>query len=171
MRPEHEDEQEEIIYVSKTELKRDMEELQALGEELVSLSPSQRKKVPLDEDLQDALILADKLKPKKEAFRRHLQFIGKLMRGRDPEPIKAALEVIRNRHNRAAKLLHQLEELRDELITQGDSRINELVSEHPSIDRQKLRQLVRNAKKEQEKKSAPKAYREIFQYLKENMAK
>ena len=73
--------EEEIIWVSKTELKRDMEELQKLGEELVSLKPSVLEKFPLSDDLRDAIKDAQRFT--KEARRRQLQYIGKIMRNED----------------------------------------------------------------------------------------
>ena len=64
-------------------------------------------------------------------------------------------------------LFHKLEHIRDELIEVGDNKINELVSEYPELDRQRLRQLTRQAKKEKAANKPAKAYREIFQCLKE----
>ena len=83
------EEEEEIIWVSKTELKKDMEDLQKLGEELASLKPSVLEKFPLSEDLADAIKDAQRFK--NEARRRQLQYIGKLMRFEDPEPLQACL--------------------------------------------------------------------------------
>ncbi|MGR5488270.1 ribosome biogenesis factor YjgA, partial [Vibrio alfacsensis] len=84
------EEEEEIIWVSRTEMKNDMEELQKLGEELVGLKPAVLDKFPLSEDLREAV--ADAQRFKNEARRRQLQYIGKLMRTEDPEPIQAALD-------------------------------------------------------------------------------
>ncbi|WP_087016691.1 ribosome biogenesis factor YjgA [Thaumasiovibrio subtropicus] len=159
------EEEEEIIWVSKTEMKRDMEALQALGEELVELKPNALAKVPLDEDLLDAIHDAQRFK--NEARRRQLQYIGKLMRSIDPEPIQAALDKLRNKHAQVTAKLHKLENTRDELIEKGDAGIEAIVQEHPQADRQRLRQLVRQAKKEKAANKPAKAYREIFQYLKE----
>jgi ribosome-associated protein len=73
---------------SKTQVKKEMTALQKLGEDLVALSPGARAKLDLDDELKDALALADKLVKKHEALRRHIQFIGRLMRTRDLEPIE-----------------------------------------------------------------------------------
>lgn len=62
--------------------------------------------------------------------------------------------------------MHKLELIRDELIEQGDSAINPLVDEYPTLDRQHLRNLIRAAQKEKQANKPPKNYREIFQYLK-----
>ncbi|MGL4826599.1 MAG: ribosome biogenesis factor YjgA [Vibrionaceae bacterium] len=158
------EEPEEIIIVSRSELKRDVEELQKLGEALVELKPAALAKIPLDEELHHAVTQARTFE--REAKRRQLQYIGKLMRSRDPEPIQDALNVLRNKDNQQAALLHKLETLRNKIVELGDAAINEVVSQFPQADRQKLRQLARVAKKEQLENRPPKAYREIFQYLK-----
>ena len=98
---------------SKSQMKRESEALQDLGEELVNLKPTELAKVPLDEELQDAIALAHRLKGKREAWRRHLQFIGRLMRSRDITEIEQALDVIRSRHVAGNARMHKLELLRE----------------------------------------------------------
>ncbi len=158
------EEGEEIIWVSKTEMKEDMEALQVLGEELVGLKPSVLDKIPLREELRDAIDNAQRFK--NEAKRRQLQYIGKLMRSEDPEPIQAALDKIRNKHSQMTAELHKLEALRDRVVEEGDSAISEVMDRFPNADRQRLRQLSRQAAKEKQNSKPPKAYREIFQVLK-----
>ncbi|AOM42139.1 ribosome biogenesis factor YjgA [Xenorhabdus hominickii] len=159
-----EEEEEEIIWVSKSEIKRDAEILKKLGTELVELSKNQLEKIPLDEDLLAAIELAQKIK--REGRRRQLQLIGKLLRARDPEPITTALDKLKNRHNQQIVILHKLEELRDKLL-ENDDALEEVVTLYPHTDRQQLRTLVRNAKKEKAANKPPKSYRQIYQYLKE----
>ncbi|WP_340609608.1 ribosome biogenesis factor YjgA [Xenorhabdus bharatensis] len=159
-----EEEEEEIIWVSKSEIKRDAEELKKLGAELVELSKSELERIPLDEDLLAAIELAQRIK--REGRRRQLQLIGKLLRARDPEPITIALDKLKNRHNQQIVILHKLEELRDKLL-ESDNALEEVVTLYPHTDRQQLRTLVRNAKKEKAANKPPKSYRQIFQYLKE----
>ena len=158
------EEQEEIIWVSKSEIKRDAEDLKQLGEKLVNLTKANLTKVPLDDSLKDAIELAQRLQ--KEARRRQLQYIGKLLRSIDAEPIREALEKIENKHNQQQAMLHKLEILRDELVTKGDAALTDLLNEHPSADRQQLRNLIRAAQKEKEQNKPSKAYREIYQILK-----
>ena len=158
------EDQEEIIWVSKSEIKRDAEDLKQLGEKLVNLTKANLTKVPLDDSLKDAIELAQRLQ--KEARRRQLQYIGKLLRSIDAEPIREALEKIENKHNQQQAMLHKLEILRDELITKGDAALTDLLNEHPSADRQQLRNLIRVAQKEKEQNKPSKAYREIYQILK-----
>ena len=158
------EDQEEIIWVSKSEIKRDAEDLKQLGEKLVNLTKANLTKVPLDDSLKDAIELAQRLQ--KEARRRQLQYIGKLLRSIDAEPIREALEKIENKHNQQQAMLHKLEILRDELITKGDAALTDLLNEHPSADRQQLRNLIRATQKEKEQNKPSKAYREIYQILK-----
>ena len=157
------EDQEEIIWVSKSEIKRDAEDLKQLGEKLVNLTKANLTKVPLDDSLKDAIELAQRLQ--KEARRRQLQYIGKLLRSIDAEPIREALEKIENKHNQQQAMLHKLEILRDELVAKGDVALTDLLNERPSADRQQLRNLIRAAQKEKEQNKPSKAYREIYQIL------
>ncbi|TXH98152.1 MAG: DUF615 domain-containing protein [Rheinheimera sp.] len=150
---------------SKTQVKKEMHALQALGEELVALSPAARAKIPMDNDLVEALKLADKLVKKHEAYRRHMQFIGKIMRGTDLEPIERALAVVRNTNQAATRKFHLIEDWRDKLIANSDA-VTEFIAEYPQVEIQQLRTLIRNAKKEQEKNQPAKSYRELFQLIK-----
>ncbi len=159
------EEEEEIIWVSKTEMKNDMIELQKLGEELVELKPSVLEKFPLPDDLADAIKDAQRFD--KEARRRQLQYIGKIMRNIDPEPLQAALDKVRNKHSQSTAMLHKLEEMRDRIVEEGDKAIEDVLAIYPDVDRQRLRQLARQARKEKEGSKPPKASREIFQLLKD----
>lgn len=150
---------------SKSQIKREMHALQELGEELVALSPAARAKLPLDEELTIALVLADKLSKKHEALRRHIQFIGRLMRDRDLKELEQGLALLRNTNQAATRQFHKIEQLRDKMLEDNDV-VTAFIADHPTVDTQQLRQLIRNAKKEQEKQLPPKAYRELFQLIK-----
>ena len=163
--PDNEEEDDEIIWVSKSEIKRDAEELKRLGSELVELSKNSLDKIPLDEDLRAAIELAKKIK--KEGYRRQIQLIGKMLRSRDEEPIRLALDKLKNRHNQQVALFHKLEMLRDRLIEQGDEAIPDVLTLYPHADRQQLRSMIRNAQKEKASEKPPKSSRQIFQYLRE----
>ena len=162
---ENEDEDDEIIWVSKSEIKRDAEELKRLGMELMELGKNALDKIPLDEDLRAAIDLAQKIK--KEGRRRQLQLIGKMLRSRDVEPIETALDKLKNRHNQQVSLFHKLEMLRDRLVEEGDEAVPTVLELYPEADRQQLRALIRNAQKEKATNKPPKSYRQIFQYLRE----
>ncbi len=161
----HEEEDEEIIWVSKSEIKRDAEELKRLGAELVDLGKNALDKIPLDERLRTEIELAQRIK--KEGRRRQLQLIGKIMRSMDVEPIRQALDKLKNRHNQQVALFHKLESLRDRLIEQGDDAMAEVIALYPQADRQQLRSMIRNAQKEKAGNKPPKSARLIFQYLRE----
>ena len=160
-----EEEDEEIIWVSKSEIKRDAEELKRLGAELVDLGKNSLDKIPLDERLRTEIELAQRIK--KEGRRRQLQLIGKLLRSIDVEPIRVALDKLKNRHNQQVALFHKLEMLRDRLIEEGDEAMSDVIALYPDADRQQLRSMIRNAQKEKAGNKPPKSARQIFQYLRE----
>ncbi|MGK2959736.1 MAG: ribosome biogenesis factor YjgA [Candidatus Malihini olakiniferum] len=158
-------EDDEIIWVSKSEIKRDAEVLKDLGIELIELGKNALKRIPLDGDLRAAIELAQRIK--KEGLRRQVQLIGKMLRARDPKPIKTALDKLNNRHNQQVALFHKLEQLRDRLIEEGDDAISDILAPYQTTDHQQLRSLVRNAQKEKTTNKPPKSYHQIFQYLRE----
>lgn len=90
-----------------------------------------------------------------------------MLRQRDPEPIQTALDKLNNRHNQQVALFHKLEQIRDRLIDEGDDVIAVVLDLYPQADRQQLRSLIRNAKKEKATNKPPKSARQIFQYLRE----
>lgn len=160
------EEQQEEHYVSKSQRKRDMLALQELGEHLVKLKPEQLAKVPLPEDLEQAILEAQRIKSR-SAHKRQLQFIGRIMRDIDAEPIQQAMETLEARSAQAAARLHLLEQWRERLIEEGDAALGELLAEHPHADRQHLRQLIRKAKKEHTQSGPHTHARALFRYLRE----
>lgn len=155
--------------LSKTQIKAQMVERQKLGESLVHLGQSSLAKVPMEPDLLDAVMLARKILRKKEGYRRQLQLIGKIMRHTDIGPIEQALSNIKSAHKKLNDAFHDIEILRDDILKEGDSKIEATITDHPQLDRQKLRQYVRQANKQQAENKPPKASRELFQYLKQNI--
>ncbi|MDN7124288.1 ribosome-associated protein [Pseudidiomarina sp. 1APP75-32.1] len=154
-------------FVSKSQLKREAEAQQELGRQLVDLSAGKLDKMPLDAELLDAIQLAQRIRNKREGFRRQLQHIGKMMRHRDTAPIEQALDELEHAHHEQNALFHQLEKYRDEILADGDSAIQEFLTDYPLADRQKLRQLYRQAQKQQQQGKPPAAARELFKYLRE----
>ena len=150
---------------SKSALKREMTELQSLGTELVSLSKDQLKKIDLPDDLRDAVRDAQRF-TQHEAHRRQLQYIGKLMRSLDAGPIRAALDEIKGVSAAANARMHALERLRSRFL-EDEAVIAEIAAEHPQADLQHLRQLRRNALKEQQLGKPPRAFRELYRALRE----
>lgn len=153
-------------YISKSQAKRDVEVLQKLGLKLMELSKNALQTFDLDENLLDAIILAQSIHSH-SGHRRQVQLIGKLMRQADADAIRLKLERYHVPAVEANKHFHKLEKWRDHLLAEGDTAINELLTEYPDFERSRLRQFIRNAKKEAEKNKPPKSARQLFQYLKE----
>lgn len=152
---------------SKSELKRQMHARQSLGEELARLNDQQLDALPLsDEKLLLALRETRRIKSK-NALRRHLQYIGKLMRDLDPEPVRAALENLRRPAREASAAFHQLERLRDDVLARGVSGVEQIMQRWPEADRQHLRQLVLQHQREHKAEKPPAASRRLFRYLRE----
>ncbi|TNG95515.1 ribosome-associated protein [Pasteurellaceae bacterium USgator11] len=162
---ELDEEQEEIIWVSKSEIKRDAEALKKFGAKLVALTAANLERIPLDEKLADAIALAQR--SQRGALRRQLQYIGKLLRNTDIEPLQEALDKLENKHNQQQAMFHRLEQLRDQLLESDNNNVlSQLIALYPALDIQHLRNLIRAAQKERATQKPPKFYREIFQYLK-----
>lgn len=132
---------------SALEVATAMQALQDLGARLVALSEADLAGVPLDESLRDAVELARRLDQPK-AIERQLQFIGKLMRGIDPAPIAQALELVAQGRGFAAQQSDLVQRWRARLLSEGDAACNAFVREYPSVERQRLRQLARQARKD-----------------------
>ena len=153
---------------SKSQLKREMTALQKLGAELIANSRDRVKRVPMPEDVRDAILECQKITDH-EGRRRQLQYVGKKMRTLEEHEIAAIQKVIdswRGTSKADAAALHLIERRRDKLLA-NDAALTELLAKHPELDAQQLRTLIRNARKEQAENKPPKAYREIFQILKD----
>lgn len=154
---------------SKSQLKRDSSALQDLGEELMALTPEQLARLDLPPELLEAVRIGQGITAH-GGLRRQRKFIGKLLRHLDPEPIRAGLEAFKNVSAGAVRLQHRCERWRDRMLAAGDPAVNEFLAEHPGADRQKLRQLVRDGRREREAAQPPRAARLLFRYLKETLA-
>lgn len=150
---------------SKTRRKKDMQALQDLGAQLVALSAERLAKVPLPENLADAVREARRI-TSHEGLRRQLQYIGKLMRAVDPAPIHAALEALSGTSREEVARQHRIERLRLELL-EDESVLHRIASTWPGADLQHLRVLRRNALKEKEQNKPPRAFRELFKVLRD----
>jgi len=148
---------------SKSQVKREMQALQELGEQLVALGKDQLARIDLGDDLREAVRDAQRF-TKHEARRRQLQYIGRLMRDLDPAPIRAALDEINGVSAAANARQHALERLRTRLL-EDETVLGEIARDHPDADLQHLRQLRRNALKEQAANKPPRAFRELFRML------
>jgi len=156
---------EEELPPSKTKIKKHMHELRDLGKELTELGKDQLNQIDIPENLREAINEMRSIK-KFGAQRRQIQYIGKLMREVDPEPILEKLDIWKGKSRHHTAHMHQLERWRDRLIA-SDNAITDLLTAHPHADAQHLRSLIRNARKEIDTNKPPKNFREIFQLLKE----
>ena len=163
------DELEEEPPKSKSQIKREMHELQALGKQLVELPAKQLVDIPLSEKTRDAIVAARSFKH--GAIRRQLQYIGSLMPKEDEDAIRIMLYKLQQPHKDEVRAFHQLEQWRDQLLLGDQDLLNELAIKFENFDRQHIRQLIRNAKKEQEQNKPPKSARLLFKYLTEMQGK
>lgn len=155
---------------SKSEKKREVTALQDLGKRLLELSETQVQAIGIPQELHDALVLARTMKSH-SALRRQIQYIGVLMRRADTGPIKQAIDNVDRGQKHKARAFQQLERIRDSLIEGDDTVIEEVSSSFPDADIQKLRQFVRNARKEKKEDRPPRHSRALFRYLRELSAK
>lgn len=148
---------------SKTKVKEAMHELQDLGAELIELSTGQLKRIELPENLLAAVRECQKI-TSHGARRRQMLYIGKLLRNEDDAPIREGLALIRGDSTAETARLHRLERMRSRLL-EDEAVLSEIATAWPGVDLQHLRQLRRNAIKEQEGNKPPKNFRAIFQML------
>ncbi len=158
---------------SKTQLKAEADEMQALGEALLTLRADLMARLDLPDKLLDAIKDAKKI-TNFEGKRRQMQFIGKLMRPLDPDPIREAINEQLNGSAQLTLALHLAEQWRDKLVA-DDEALQQWLVEYPDTDSQQMRALIRQARKDYKPEKpgeAPrhgKSYREIFQMVKEMM--
>lgn len=168
---------------TRTDLKKESDALQDLGEALLGLRPKLLERLQLPEKLVDALAEQKRL-TNFEAKRRQMQFIGKLMRKLDEsqvEAAKAALEEQRTGVSREQTHILVAEQWRDRLIV-SDDHLGVWLDQFPATDVQQLRTLMRQVRKDDATAIAKakeaeakghilppakkgKAYRELFQLL------
>lgn len=153
---------------SKSQRKRDAEALQELGRELVHLSAERLNQMALPDALRAELLEARRI-TSHGATRRQMQLIGRLMREVDAASIAAQLAGIKGESSTAKAAFHALERWRTRLI-QDDAALTEWLARHPGSDAQLMRQLIRNARKEEAENRPPKASRALFRLLRDGQA-
>ncbi len=153
---------------SKTELKRQSDALQKMGETLVEAPRDRVKRVPMPEDVLEAILACQQI-TNHEGRRRQMQYVGKKMRTLDEAEVAVIQQTIdswKGASKSETAAMHALERRRDKLLV-DDKALTVLLEENPELDVQHLRTLIRNARKEQAENKPPKAFREIFQILKQ----
>ncbi len=150
---------------SKSQVKRELQGLHDLGKQLVELPDAHFLQVPVSDKLREAVIAAKKMKL--AALKRQLKFIAGLMQEEDEVAMRTALEKLRKPHKREVEQFHEVEQWRDSLLGGDQELINELANKFANFERQRVTQLIRNAKKEQANNKPPKSARLLFKYLSE----
>lgn len=162
----------EFYSPSRTQQRVEALEIRSLAEKLVALPAAQLARLPIPEELMPHIVETQRI-TSHIAHKRQLQFLAKQMRREEDEVLEAirdAMDEGGDAARRETALLHRAEQWRERLLAGGDDTLAELLEEFPSADRQKLRQLVRNALDERAKNKPPRAFREIFREVKELLA-
>ncbi|MFL0810168.1 MAG: DUF615 domain-containing protein [Agarilytica sp.] len=153
---------------SKSQVKREMHALQELGTAISKLTPEQQAQIPIDGSLRDAIEQAPSIKSN-SAKKRHMQFIGKLIRGADYEAIEAAYQKIVEASHQLARQHHLVEHWRDTLLSDNET-VKDFMDQYPHVDRQQLRQLIRSAEKEKTNNKPPSSARKLFRLIRDTLA-
>jgi ribosome-associated protein len=154
--------------VSKTRRKAQMHALQDLGEALVALDPGKLAQIDLPERLIDAIAEVRSIRAH-EGRRRQMQFIGKLMRDIDPEPVREAIERFASGQPSDRAEFAAAERWREEML-RDDEAVARFASEHPAADANAFAILVRDARAERSRGGPPHRYRELFRKIREAVA-
>lgn len=148
---------------SKSAIKRDLLALQEIGRKLTRLSEKHLVKIPLTDNLQEEIRLARGMS--RGTLQRQLRYIGGLLPHEDVEAIRQALHDVLNPTRDEVNYFHTIEKTRDALLAGSEQDISDIVERHPKAERQQLRRLVRNARKEKKEDKPPKSARLLFEYL------
>jgi ribosome-associated protein len=148
---------------SKTQRKKEVTALQALGVELVKLKDEQLAAIDLPERLRDAVLDARRISSF-EGRRRQMQYIGKIMRTVDAAPIRAALDALQAGPRRETVLHKRAEAWRERLLA-DEAALAAFAREHPRADAHQLQTLLSAALRERETGQPPRVFRELYQAL------
>lgn len=154
---------------SKSQRKREMTALQDLGESLLRLTPAELARLDLPEALREAIGEMARL-GSHEARRRQRQYIGRLMRQVDPQPLRAAIEDATGESKQAVALMHRCERLRDALLA-DDAALAGVLADLPGADVQQLRSTIRAARREHREGRPPKHARQLYRWLHEQFTR
>lgn len=156
----------EIEYISKSQMKKEVNDITRLGIELTELADSQIKNIEMSDTLFNAIMEYKRIS-KHSALKRQRLYIGKLIRKEDWESIQEHLRKLKEpleQHNARFKAM---ENWRDRMIAEGDKAVNDFIGEYHEGDRQKLRQMAKNAMKEKDAEKTPAHARKLFKYIRE----
>ena len=151
---------------NKSELKREAQAFLDLAKKLEALSEQEWLDIKLPEHVFAALCDL-KAMPQKGARKRQFKLVAKCLRDVD---VREALEKVESIEQAEAKVnlgFHRVERWRDRLLSEGGEALTTFLVEHPSVDVQQLRQLIRNANQEAIKNKPPKSAKLLFKLLRE----
>jgi len=158
--------QPETLAPSKSQRKRDARALFELGRDLTRLASSALGRLPLDPEIREAVDEARRITAH-VAHKRQLQYLARLLRSVDVEPLLAAMEQAQGEARQLTARQHRVEQWRDRLLAEGDEALGALLGALPGLEAQALRQLVRNAQREAQQGKPPAAARKLFRLLRE----
>ena len=165
----HDSQHSDELPASKSQRKREMNALQDLGEDLAGMSDKQLRELPLPAPLREAIEEYKRLPNKHGARKRQLQFIGRVMREVDEAPIREALARREQDVQLERRRLHRLEALRERLLSGDEEALSWLIANNPAVEIQHVRQLIRQAQKEQQGNKPPAASRKLFRHLRDTV--
>lgn len=154
---------------SRTQQRREALVTLTLAKQLVELQPTRLAKLDLPDDVRNEVAITRRITAH-IAHKRQLAYLAKIMRRYGDEAfasVRAELGENRDRQRQENAAMHRLEALRDQLLGEDESALSALITQHPGLDRQHLRSLIRQARSERDANKPPRAYRELFQLLKE----
>ena len=152
-------------YKSKTQIKQEMADLPVLGKEIMALPESIYKLLSLPSNIDEAINTAKRINSF-NAKKRQMQYIGKLLRKADIDEINDKIQHYKEGRSDITKQFHQMENLRNKLLANDKATLEMLLNRYPDCDKQQLRQLIRNAQKEQKLSKPPTQQRKLFQFIK-----
>jgi ribosome-associated protein len=150
---------------SKSSRKREAARLQQVGLRLTELHPDRLATLDLPDELAHAITEHQRF-PSREAKRRQLQFIGRLMRVTDVDAIVEQLDALEGAAARSKHNHHLLEQWRDRLLADPDT-VTEFIDAHPETDRQQLRQLLKKIRGSQDERQSKLLQRELFRFIRD----
>lgn len=150
---------------SKSQKKREHLALQSLAEALIRLSAGELATIPMSTGLRQNVI--DAATMKKGAFRRQVRYLAKLLSEENVEEILALVERAGRIGREETARLHRIERWRERLVENAPGAVDEFFAEHPDANRQQFRQLIRAARKERERNAPPRAFRRLFEQIRD----
>jgi ribosome-associated protein len=162
----------EFLGTSRSQQRREALDVLVLAQRLATLSSTQLAKLPIPDALLPHIDDTQRI-TSHIARKRQMAFLAKQMRREDDETLDAirdALDAGGESARQEAVLLHRAESWRERLLEEGDEALAELLAQHPSADRQQLRQLVRNTLEERKRNKPPHSFRELFRALRDALA-